>query len=176
LTATAGGSEATTTDERRLRIGEVARETGVTPRTLRYWEEIGLLEPVAHRGAGERLYSADELERVTHIRELQDLLGLTLAEIHEVLASEDALERARLAARADAPTPKRLRLLADAIEANRRLLETINERLARLGEFRDECAARGERMRGRRSELMADEEHARPGPHEPRPKARAGAV
>ncbi len=97
-----------------------------------------------------------ERERVVHIRELQDLLGLTLAEIHDVLASEDALERARRAARASAPTPKRLRLLADAIEANETLLQRINERLARIGEFRDECAERGERMRARRVELEAE--------------------
>lgn len=140
----------------RLRIGELAKETGVTPRTLRYWEEVGLLKPAAYRGGGERRYSVAEQERVAHIRELQDLLGFTLAEIQDVLASEDTLEKARRAARADAPTPRRLRLLVDAIEANARLVERINERLARIAEFRDESAARGERMRARRVELEAD--------------------
>jgi DNA-binding transcriptional MerR regulator len=108
VTTTEGPTDkAAVAEEPRLRIGEVAKQTGVTARTLRYWEEIGLLEPFAHRGGGERLYSVAELERVTHIRELQDLLGLTLAEIAEVLAAEDALERARRAARrADAEAPK----------------------------------------------------------------------
>jgi DNA-binding transcriptional MerR regulator len=92
-----------TDTEPRLRIGEVAKQTGVTPRTLRYWEEIGLLRPAAHRGSGERLYSLVEQERVIHIRELQDLLGLTLAEIQDVLRSEDTLERANAEA---APTPR----------------------------------------------------------------------
>ena len=147
-------------DEPRLRIGEVARETGLTARTLRYWEEIGLLRPFAHRGSGERLYSVAERERVTHIRELQDLLGLTLAEIQDVLASEDTLERARRAARADAPTPRRLRLLADALEANGRLVDRINERLARINEFRDECVERGDRVRARQLELQADQRRA----------------
>jgi DNA-binding transcriptional MerR regulator len=147
-------------DEPRLRIGEVAKEAGLTARTLRYWEEIGLVEPAAHRGSGERLYSVAERERVAHIRELQNLLGLTLAEIHDVLASEDTLERARRAARAEAPTPKRLRLLDDALEANGRLVDRINERLARIGEFRDECVERGERMRARRLELEADQRRA----------------
>jgi len=138
-----------------LRIGDLAKETGVTTRTLRYWEEIGLLQPSGHRGS-ERLYSTAERERVTHIRELQNLLGLTLAEIHDVLASEDTLERARRAARADAPTEKRLGLLADAIAANLRLVERINERLARITEFRDECVERGGRMSARRAELEAE--------------------
>ncbi len=139
--------------DRPLRIGEVARQTGVTPRTLRYWEEIGLLEPAAYRESGERLYSPAERDRVLHIRELQDLLGLTLAEIQDVLASEDTVERARRAARADAPTLKRLQLLSDAIEANRRLVERINDRLQRVIEFRDECIERGNRMAARRAEL-----------------------
>jgi MerR family transcriptional regulator, repressor of the yfmOP operon len=143
-------------DEPTLRIGEMAKETGLTARTLRYWEEIGLLQPVGHRGSGERLYSVAERERVIHIRELQDLLGLTLAEIHDVLASEDTLERARRAARASAPTPRRLRLLADAMQANETLLQRINERLARIAEFRDECVERGERMRARWVELEAE--------------------
>lgn len=172
MTVTQGTGAVGSDREPRLRIGEVAKQTGVTPRTLRYWQEIGLLEPFAHRGGGERLYSVAELDRVTHIRELQDLLGLTLAEIHDVLASEDAVERARRAARADAPTPRRLRLLADAIEANARLLDRINERLGRLTDFRDECAARGERMKARRGELESGAgERTRRRPPAQRPKS-----
>ncbi len=158
-------------DEPRLRIGEMAKETGLTSRTLRYWEEIGLLRPVAHRGSGERLYSLAERERVVHIRELQDLLGLTLAEIHDVLASEDTLERVRRATRASAPTPKRLGLLEDAIAANETLVQRINERLERIGEFRDQCLARGDRMRARRVDLEAEIADQRP---RPRPKGRPG--
>jgi DNA-binding transcriptional MerR regulator len=146
----------------RLRIGEVAKRTGLTPRTLRYWEELGLLKPCEHRGSGERLYSVAEVDRVVHIRELQDLLGLTLAEIQVVMASEDALERARRAYRAGAPTARRLRLLADAIEANGRLVERIDDRLRRITAFRDECIARGERLRVRSDDLQADRERPRP--------------
>jgi DNA-binding transcriptional MerR regulator len=142
--------------EPRLRIGEMAKQTGVTPRTLRYWEEIGLLHPAAYRGSGERLYSLVEQARVTHIRELQELLGFTLAEIQDVLRSEDTLERARRAARAAAPTQKRIPLLIDAIEANDRLVERINERLSAISQFRDECVERGERMATRRAELEAE--------------------
>jgi DNA-binding transcriptional MerR regulator len=156
MTVMRSGADAVAEDEPTLRIGEMAKETGVTARTLRYWEEIGLLKPCAYRGSGERLYSLAERERVNHIRELQGLLGLTLAEIHDVLASEDTLERVRRAAQASVPTPKRLPLLADAIDANERLVQRINERLDRIVEFRDECAQRGDRMRARRVELEAE--------------------
>ena len=49
------------------RIGEVAKLTGVTTRTLRYWEELGLLQPSSYRASGERLYSPTDVARVTRI-------------------------------------------------------------------------------------------------------------
>lgn len=147
------GSSSPLTAGRTLRIGELAKLTGLTPRTLRYWEELGLLAPHGDRVGGERRYGETELGRVTHIRELQDLLGLTLAEIRFVLDSEDALERARSAKKAGAPTGRRLRLVNDAIAANERLIRRIDERLDRIAKFRDECVARTERLRARSREL-----------------------
>ena len=72
-----------------LRIGEVAKLTGLTTRTLRYWEELGLIRPSSYRGSGERLYSQTDMARVTRIRELQELLGFSLAEVRVVLDTED---------------------------------------------------------------------------------------
>jgi MerR family transcriptional regulator, repressor of the yfmOP operon len=140
-----------------LRIGEVAQRTGLTTRTLRYWEEVGLVAPNDRLCSGERLYSPGELERVTHIRELQELLGLSLAEIRVVLESEDAVERVRSARRAGASTPRRLALLDQAIDANARLIERMNDRLTRIATFRDECMARNERMRERSIELRTED-------------------
>jgi MerR family transcriptional regulator, repressor of the yfmOP operon len=158
-----GGSEpnhidvaASVGDERRLlRIGEVAERFGLTTRTLRYWEQIGLLHPVGYRQSGERLYSLAELGRITHIRELQELLGLTLAEIGAVLTSEDAVDRARQARQSGAPIVHRLRLLEEAIEAHDRLVERIDDRLARIAAFRDEWVAMGRRMEDRAEELRS---------------------
>jgi DNA-binding transcriptional MerR regulator len=140
-----------------LRIGEVAHLAGLTTRTLRYWEEVGLVAPNDRLCSGERLYSPDQLERVTHIRELQELLGLSLAEIRVVLESEDAVARARSARRAGASTPRRLALLDQAIEANARLIDRMNDRLTRITAFRDECVDRSERMRERSIELRSEE-------------------
>ena len=80
-----------------LRIGEVAKLTGLTTRTLRYWEELGLIRPSSYRGSGERLYSQTDMARVTRIRELQELLGFSLAEVRVVLDTEDidVLDRVR---------------------------------------------------------------------------------
>jgi len=145
---------------RPLRIGEVSERSGLTTRTLRYWEEIGLLQPVGYRESGERLYSPAELGRVTRIRELQELLGLTLAEIGAVLKSEDAVDRARQARESGAPIVDRLRLLKEAIDAHDRLVERIDDRLARIAAFRDEWVAKGRRMKDRAKELESGQPRA----------------
>ncbi len=65
-----------------LRIGEVAARTGLTPRTIRYYEQIGLLPDPAERVSRQhRHYDADDVEQLELIVALRDLLGLTLGEM-----------------------------------------------------------------------------------------------
>lgn len=132
-----------------LRIGELAQRTGVTTRTLRYWEELGLIHPSDHRSGGERLYLPTDMARVTRIRDLQELLGFSLAEVRVVLETEDidALDRVRSEFRwGDADPARRRLLLADAVEANEHLLKRLDDTLARIQAFRDERSAKGERL------------------------------
>ncbi len=144
-----------------LRIGEVAKSTGLTTRTLRYWEQLGLLSPSSHRESGERLYNASAIERVGRIRELQDLLGFSLAEVKVVLDAEDDLERIRSDYRANKTDPRRRRdLLVELIAANDTLLERLDDTVGRIQAFRDERADKGKRMRKTLREL--DAEHAAP--------------
>lgn len=143
-------------DSTSMRIGELAKRAGLTTRTLRYWEEFGLVKPTDHRFSGERLYSKAQLERVIHIRELQELLGLTLAEIRIVLESEDAVERVRTARQAGASPARRAALLEKAIEAHSRLIERMDDRLVRIATFRDEWVQKGKRMRERSEELRSE--------------------
>ena len=148
------------------RIGEVAKLTGVTTRTLRYWEELGLLRPSNHSQSGERLYVATDLARVTRIRKLQDLLGLSLAEIQAVLGTEavDVLDRVHSEIDAvDLSPSRRKELFDEGIVANDQLLARLDETLSRIQAFRDERAAVAIRLRKSRAEL--DE----------KPKAGAGA-
>lgn len=71
-------------DENRLTVGELARRTGLTVRTLHHWDELGLLVPAERTGAGYRLYGAAEVERVYRITALRSL-GLDLSQIRELL-------------------------------------------------------------------------------------------
>ena len=66
-----------------LSIARVCEETGLSARTVRYYEELGLLPGVRRRAGGRRVYGPDELERLRFIQRLQ-LLGLPLAEIREL--------------------------------------------------------------------------------------------
>jgi DNA-binding transcriptional MerR regulator len=88
-------SVATRDDEATYQIGEVAERTGVTQRTLRFYEEKGLLQPPSRMEGGFRLYSEDDVRRVEQIKRLQKLLGFTLAEIKEMLEAEEVREEIR---------------------------------------------------------------------------------
>jgi MerR family transcriptional regulator, repressor of the yfmOP operon len=154
-TAPALTNETATATSVPLRIGEVAQLAGVTTRTLRYWEQVGLVAPSGHLHGGQRLYSAAEVDRVTRIRHLQFLLGLSLAEIRAVLDTDDVLDRLRTAYREGARADRQRRLLEEAITANDRLIDRLDETLGRIEEFRRERAAKAERMRSRAAELDA---------------------
>jgi len=118
-----------------LRIGEVAELTGTTPRTIRYYEEIGLLPAAGERETGKhRCYTEADVERVREIRRLRDLLGLSLEQLSQLLAAEDA--RAEI---------RREYHLSEDPEERRRLLH------AALGHI----ASQLELVRGRRRELEA---------------------
>jgi DNA-binding transcriptional MerR regulator len=73
----------------RLRIGQLARVTGFTPKTLRYYESIGLLRPVSRTLAGYRLYGEAAVERLRFVRRAQ-ALGLSLRDIGAILEISDA--------------------------------------------------------------------------------------
>lgn len=70
------------------RIGQLAGELGLNPKTIRYYEQIGLLSPPLRTLAGYRLYGATDRERLRFISQAK-VLGLTLAEIGEILALRD---------------------------------------------------------------------------------------
>ena len=137
-----------TAGDRLLTIGQAATAAGVTPRTLRYYEELGLLRPSAHSVRGARRYADGDLARIARIRELQQLMGFNLDEIGQILSAEDALERIRGEYREGEPTSRRRReLLAEAIEINDRLRERVRQKVSRIAGFLEELDAKAVRYR-----------------------------
>jgi DNA-binding transcriptional MerR regulator len=117
---------------RLLRIQEVAADTGLTPRAIRYYEEVGLLAPAARSEGAYRLYDTEDLERLRFIRGLRDDAGFSLAEIRQLLVDEEARTRNRDRFRATTDTTERRRILADAIEIVDRQVATLEAKIGRL--------------------------------------------
>lgn len=116
-------------------IGEAARRAGVSVRALRYYDEMGLVRPAGHSPGGHRLYGAAELARVARIRELQDLMGFNLAEIGELLRSEDRLDSLREAFHRDEDPQRRLGIASEALSVLGELEGRIAAKRQRLDEF-----------------------------------------
>lgn len=131
-----------------MRIGELAREAGTTPRTVRYYEEIGLLPLPGSRSAGaHREYGAADLERLLLILRLKDLLGLSLEELREVVRGEDARSLRRQEWRSTSDPQARSRILAEASADVDRLLELVARRREQLETLQRELLDRRDRVR-----------------------------
>lgn len=125
-----------------LKIQEVAAETGLTTRAIRYYEEIGLLEPAARSGGDYRLYDPSDLERLRHIKELRDEAGFSLAQIGQLLEDEAARERNRERFRATQDPKERRVILEDARERVERQIEILEAKAGRLAAMIDAARAR----------------------------------
>lgn len=136
-----------------LRISDAASRVGVSPRTLRYYEELGILTPSGYTAGGERRYQEADLAVLERIIELKDIVGMNLEEIKVFLRSEARLEELRAAyrARKDVPTKtaraQQREILQEILDLREALLEQLNTKLARLDAFRAELAAKAERVR-----------------------------
>jgi DNA-binding transcriptional MerR regulator len=115
-----------------LRIQEAAAEVGLTTRSIRYYEEIGLLEPAARSEGAYRLYDADDLERLRFIKGLRDDAGFSLAEIGLLLEDEAARARNRERFRATTDASERRAILVDALDRVDRQVARLRAKVERL--------------------------------------------
>jgi DNA-binding transcriptional MerR regulator len=125
-----------------LQIGEVADRTGVTQRTLRFYEERGLLKPPTRMDGGFRLYSEFDVARVEQIKQLQSLLGLTLAEIKEMVEAEEVREELRATYRPDLEVSERIKRFEKRIEVTQRQFDIISSKLTAMIEMKKELDER----------------------------------
>src|SRR3954451_10296363 len=126
-----------------MRIGDVARETGTTPRTIRYYEEIGLLEASGERRSeAHREYGETDVERLREIRGFKDLLGVSLEELRALMAAEDARAAIREESRRTEDPGRRAVLLRDALGHLDRQLELVHRRQEELAALEGELADR----------------------------------
>jgi DNA-binding transcriptional MerR regulator len=137
-----------TTSARSLRIGEVAELTGTTPRTIRYYEEIGLLPATDAREQGKhRVYSEAEVERIREIVKLRDLLGLSLEQLSKLLDAETARAELRREYRQTDEPGERARILGQSLEHIGTQLQLVCERRAELDKLERELRERQDHVR-----------------------------
>jgi DNA-binding transcriptional MerR regulator len=130
-----------------LRIGDVARLVGTTPRTIRYYEEMGLLPPAEARPAGQhRLYGEADVERLRELLRLKDLLGVSLGELKELVANEDERALLRTEFRRTESPAVRERILRRLHALAERQLALIERRARELDRLREEIDARRTRI------------------------------
>jgi DNA-binding transcriptional MerR regulator len=136
------------------RIGEVAERVGVTPRTIRYYEERGLLGGDDERRKGaHRLYTDADVVRLQELIRLRELLGLSLEELVELAEAEEARAALRGAWAESATDEERMRIVEAAIPLVERQLELVTARQRTLAAFSDELATKLKSLKRRRREL-----------------------
>lgn len=123
---------------RACKMEDVVRRTGLTPRAIRYYEEMGLLSPLGRTAGGFRLFTEAEIARLVRIKELQSLLGFSLAEIKETLHVEAARAELRQAYQQTTDPATRGEIVDQGITLVQSQIRTIEERMARLAKLREE--------------------------------------
>jgi DNA-binding transcriptional MerR regulator len=124
-----------------MRIGEVAELTGVTPRTIRYWEELGLLGPASEREQGKhRLYDSSDVERIQEIVRLKGLLGLSLEQLAQMIETDATRAEIRREYLDTEDPGRRRELLLRARPLIEQQLELVRERHAQLVSLKRELA------------------------------------
>ena len=133
-----------------LRIGEVAEQVGVTPRTIRYYEERGLLDREDRAKGAHRVYDEADVTRLRELIRLRDLLGLSLEELVELAEAETERAAIRNRWHGDPTDAERQALLERAEELVVRQLELVRARQASLAEFAGQLQAKLANIRSKR--------------------------
>jgi DNA-binding transcriptional MerR regulator len=133
---------------RPLRIGELAELTGTTPRTVRYYEEIGLLTDAGERAQGKhRVYNAADVERLREIVRLKELLGLSLDQLRLLVEAQDARAALRREYHATESPTERERILEQSLGHIATQLALVRERQGELATLEAELVAKRKDVR-----------------------------
>lgn len=134
------------TEPQQMQIGQVAERTGLSLRTIRHYEDVGLVTPSARSKGGFRLYTQSDVDRLMVIRRMKPL-DFTLEEMRDLLDVTD-----RLADTAHPPPDEERRLLRERLRAYHQVAEARCETLrARLAMTEDFAASLRAMLTGERS-------------------------
>jgi DNA-binding transcriptional MerR regulator len=140
---------------RLLRIQEVASELGLTTRSIRYYEELGLLSPAARSDGAYRLYDASDVDRLRFIKGLRDDAGFSLAEISQLLEDEAARTKAREAFSRTGDVTERRAILTDSLARLERQAGILREKIERIEAMVEAVEVRRQRLSARVADIDA---------------------
>ena len=137
----------------RFRIGELARRVGATPRTVRYYEELGLLPDRGRPEGSHRLYDQEDEARLAELIRVRDLLGLSLAELRDWMDAEAARAVLRERWHGQPGVDDRARILAESMTHVDTQVALVRSRRAALEQLEDELMDKRRRIRALRDEF-----------------------
>jgi DNA-binding transcriptional MerR regulator len=135
------------------RIGEVAARTGVSTRTLRYYEELGLIDPTGKSPGGSRRYSQQDIARIERILEIRNVMGLELDRISAIVLAENRLEVLRVEVEHGVSRKRHAEIVKEATIINDELRTHVADKMAVLHAFAHDLDQRAERLRELSAEL-----------------------
>ena len=138
-------------------IEQVATRTSMTKRTLRYYEEVGLLPPTGRTEGNYRRYSHEDVQLLERIKELRDLLGFSLTDIRELLSAEEERDQIKVAYQQETEKLAKIAQLDRADELIRGQLMLINEKITALEQMRTSLTVKLDRHAAKRAELQKQE-------------------
>lgn len=138
-----------------MKIGDVARLAGVTPRTIRYYEEIGLLPAADSREPGaHRTYAQGDVDRLIDLIRLKNLLGVSLDGLKDLVEAEDNRAAMRREWHEGVEDPVRRREILETLDDHaKRQLELVRARRDEIAALETELLERRARIRRRVREL-----------------------
>lgn len=141
-----------------LQIGELATRCGCTTRTIRYYEQYGLLAPSERMEGGFRVYDEDAAERIQRIQELKRLLGFSLEEVRSVIEAEDRVKVLRAQYHNESDKDVRRRVVQEALALAEARLTLIDRRIAGLTSLQSELSGKIARYHELLAELLDTED------------------
>lgn len=135
-------------------IEQVATRTGFTKRTLRYYEEVGLLPPTGRTEGNYRRYSEADVQRLERIKNLRDLLGFSLNDIRELLEAEDERGHIKVAYRHETEVSAKIAQLDRADDLIRAQMHIIDQKIAGLEQMRASLQIKLEQHKQKRKQLL----------------------
>ena len=137
-------------------IEQVSIRTGLTKRTLRYYEEMGLLLPTDRTEGNYRRYSQADLQRLDRIKELRDLLGFSLTDIRQLLETEDERGQIKVAYKHETDAGAKIAQLDRSDDLIRKQLHLIEHKISGLEQMRATLLAKLQHHEEVRKQLFTD--------------------